>query len=187
LASAHADRSSSSARFAYCSVCLDGVQVNSAARQPRNASRVRARRSRRALVQSAPTTPRKTRLATSCRQPIPSSHGRREVAAARLSGANGTTSLLTNEDCGRSVACEGTDQLTQSHDPPACVLRPPPRRLPVGILVLVLASAFSFGAIVRAAMAVHFHTTACGTGHGMVHGTSATDGKFHARITRSRR
>jgi hypothetical protein len=50
--------------------------------------------------------------------------------------------------------------------------------------VLVLAAAFSFGVIVRAAMAVHFHTTACGTGHGMVHGTSTTDGKFHARVDR---
>jgi hypothetical protein len=55
------------------------------------------------------------------------------------------------------------------------------RRLTTPLVVLALVCAFSFGAIVRIAIAdVSFHTTC--VGHGFVHSTSLTDGSFFARV-----
>ncbi|MEA2223516.1 MAG: hypothetical protein QOH83_1892 [Solirubrobacteraceae bacterium] len=55
-----------------------------------------------------------------------------------------------------------------------------PRRLTTPLLLLVLLCAFSFGAIVRIAFAVSYHTTC--VGHGFVHGNSLTDGSFYGRV-----
>jgi hypothetical protein len=49
-----------------------------------------------------------------------------------------------------------------------------------GIVLLALLCAFSFGAIVRVALADSYHTTC--VGHGFVAGTSQTDGSFFARV-----
>jgi hypothetical protein len=48
------------------------------------------------------------------------------------------------------------------------------------IVLLLLFSAFSFGAITRVALAEHFHTNC--VGHGFVHGSSTTDGSFFSRV-----
>jgi hypothetical protein len=55
-----------------------------------------------------------------------------------------------------------------------------PRRLTTPLLLLVLVCSFSFGAIVRVAFAVSYHTTC--VGHGFVHGNSTTDGSFYGRV-----
>jgi hypothetical protein len=55
-----------------------------------------------------------------------------------------------------------------------------PRRLTAPLLLLVFLCAFSFGAIVRVALADHWHTTC--VPHGFVHGNSLTDGSFYARV-----
>ena len=52
------------------------------------------------------------------------------------------------------------------------------RALP--LLVLALVCSFGFGAIVRVAVADHYHV-AC-VGHGFVHGNYTTDGSFHGRV-----
>ncbi len=49
------------------------------------------------------------------------------------------------------------------------------------LLVLALICAFSFGAIVRVAVADVSYHTAC-VGHGFVHGGSLTDGSFFGRV-----
>jgi hypothetical protein len=54
------------------------------------------------------------------------------------------------------------------------------RSLTPGLLVLVLACSFSFGAIVRLAFADDYHINC--VGHGFVHGASQTDGSFFARV-----
>jgi hypothetical protein len=55
------------------------------------------------------------------------------------------------------------------------------RRLTTPLLLLVLLCAFSFGAIVRIAIAdVSFHVTC--VGHGFVHSTDLNDGSFFARV-----
>jgi hypothetical protein len=54
------------------------------------------------------------------------------------------------------------------------------RRFTRPLLLLALVCSFSFGAIVRAAFADHYHV-AC-VGHGFVHGSHATDGSFHGRV-----
>jgi len=55
------------------------------------------------------------------------------------------------------------------------------RRLTTPLLLLVLVCCFSFGAVVRAALAAdNFHTTC--VPHGFVHGNSFSDGSFFARV-----
>jgi len=56
----------------------------------------------------------------------------------------------------------------------------PQRRLTAPLLLMVLVCAFSFGAIVRVALADHFHTTC--VPHGFVHGNSLSDESFYARV-----
>ena len=55
-----------------------------------------------------------------------------------------------------------------------------------GLTVLLLVAAFSFSAIATAAFAAHFHAYACdgncSVGHGLVHGSSTTDGSFFSRV-----
>jgi hypothetical protein len=53
-------------------------------------------------------------------------------------------------------------------------------RITRGICLLALLCAFSFGAIVKVAFAVSYHTTC--VGHGFVHGSSMTDGSFFSRV-----
>jgi hypothetical protein len=53
-------------------------------------------------------------------------------------------------------------------------------RLALGVVLLALFSAFSFGAIVRVALADHWHTNC--VAHGFMHGDSTTDGSFFARV-----
>jgi len=55
-----------------------------------------------------------------------------------------------------------------------------PRRLTTPLLLLVLLCAFSFGALVRVALADHYHV-AC-VAHGFVHGNYLTDGSFYGRV-----
>ncbi|MCW2985972.1 MAG: hypothetical protein JWR63_3542 [Conexibacter sp.] len=52
--------------------------------------------------------------------------------------------------------------------------------LPVGLVLLALICAFSFGAIVKVALADSYHTTC--VGHGFVEGGSTTDGSFFSRV-----
>ncbi|WP_324340303.1 hypothetical protein [Baekduia sp.] len=52
--------------------------------------------------------------------------------------------------------------------------------MPRGLVLLALVCAFSFGAIVRVALADNYHT-AC-VGHGFVSGASQSDGSFFSRI-----
>jgi hypothetical protein len=54
------------------------------------------------------------------------------------------------------------------------------RRLTAPLLLLALVCSFSFGAIVRIAVADHYHITC--VGHGFVHGDSPGDGSFFARV-----
>ena len=54
------------------------------------------------------------------------------------------------------------------------------KRRSTPLLVLALVCSFSFGAIVRVAVADHYHT-AC-VGHGFVHGNYTTDGSFYGRV-----
>jgi hypothetical protein len=54
------------------------------------------------------------------------------------------------------------------------------RRLTAPLLLLVLVCSFSFGAIVRVAVADHYHTTC--VGHGFVHGNYLTDDSFYGRV-----
>ena len=49
-----------------------------------------------------------------------------------------------------------------------------------GVLLLAVLSAFSFGAIVKLAMADSYHVTC--VGHGFVEGGSQTDGSFFSRV-----
>jgi hypothetical protein len=49
-----------------------------------------------------------------------------------------------------------------------------------GIVLLALLCAFSFGAIVKVALADSYHTTC--VGHGFVEGGSQTDGSFFSRV-----
>jgi hypothetical protein len=49
-----------------------------------------------------------------------------------------------------------------------------------GIVLLALLCAFSFGAIVKVALADSYHVTC--VGHGFVEGGSQTDGSFFARV-----
>jgi hypothetical protein len=53
-------------------------------------------------------------------------------------------------------------------------------RVPVGLVVLALICAFSFGAIVKVATADSYHVTC--VAHGFVEGGSQTDGSFFARV-----
>ena len=52
--------------------------------------------------------------------------------------------------------------------------------VPLGLVLLALLCAASFGAIVTVARAASYHTTC--VGHGFVEGTSQTDGSFFSRI-----
>jgi hypothetical protein len=52
--------------------------------------------------------------------------------------------------------------------------------LPRGVVLLAVLCAFSFGAIVRVALADNYHTTC--VGHGFVSGSSTSDGSFFSRI-----
>jgi hypothetical protein len=52
--------------------------------------------------------------------------------------------------------------------------------LPRGVLLLAVLCAFSFGAVVRIALADNYHT-AC-VGHGFASGSSPTDGSFFSRV-----
>lgn len=54
------------------------------------------------------------------------------------------------------------------------------QRMSVGLVILVLFAAFSFGAIVRIAVADPYHVTC--VGHGFVAGASDSDGSFFARV-----
>jgi hypothetical protein len=54
-------------------------------------------------------------------------------------------------------------------------------RLSFGVLLLALLCAFSFGAIVRAAMADPSYHVNC-VGHGFIEGGSQTDGSFFSRV-----
>jgi hypothetical protein len=54
------------------------------------------------------------------------------------------------------------------------------RRLRGGLVALVLACAFSFGAIVQYAFADDYHVNC--VGHGFLHGASQTDGSFFSRV-----
>jgi hypothetical protein len=56
----------------------------------------------------------------------------------------------------------------------------PPRRLTALLLLMVLLCAFSFGALVRVALADHFHVTC--VPHGFVHGNANNDESFYARV-----
>jgi hypothetical protein len=56
----------------------------------------------------------------------------------------------------------------------------PARRPPFGVFLLALLAAFSFGAIVRTAFAVDYHTTC--VGHGFVSGSDPSDGSFFSRV-----
>jgi hypothetical protein len=56
----------------------------------------------------------------------------------------------------------------------------PVARRTLPLLVLALVCSFSFGAIVRVAVADHYHV-AC-VGHGFVHGNYTTDGSFYGRV-----
>jgi hypothetical protein len=58
--------------------------------------------------------------------------------------------------------------------------RAQPRRLTSGLLLLLLLAAFSFGAIVKVALADSYHVTC--VGHGFVAGSSETDGSFFSRV-----
>jgi hypothetical protein len=53
-------------------------------------------------------------------------------------------------------------------------------RFSVGVVVLALFVAFSFGAIARYATADNYHVTC--VGHGFVSGSSQSDGSFFARV-----
>jgi hypothetical protein len=55
-----------------------------------------------------------------------------------------------------------------------------PRRLTTPLLLLAFLCAFSFGAIVRVAVADHFHVTC--VAHGFEQGVSNSDGSFSARV-----
>jgi hypothetical protein len=54
------------------------------------------------------------------------------------------------------------------------------RRLRGGLVALVLASSFSFGAIVELAVADDYHVNC--VGHGFLQGASDTDGSFFSRV-----
>jgi hypothetical protein len=54
------------------------------------------------------------------------------------------------------------------------------RDVPAGVLVLAALCAFSFGMLVKAAVADPYHTTC--VGHGIVQGASTTDGSFFSRV-----
>ncbi len=54
------------------------------------------------------------------------------------------------------------------------------RDVPVGVLLLAALCAFSFGMLVKVAVADPYHTTC--VGHGIVQGASTTDGSFFSRI-----
>lgn len=55
-----------------------------------------------------------------------------------------------------------------------------PRRLTPALVVLTLACAFSFGAIVQLASADHYHVNC--VPHGFVHGDNLNDQSFFARV-----
>jgi hypothetical protein len=56
----------------------------------------------------------------------------------------------------------------------------PARRLTTPLVLLALVCSFSFGAIVRIAVADSYHTTC--VGHGFVHGNYLDDGSFFGRV-----
>jgi hypothetical protein len=66
------------------------------------------------------------------------------------------------------------------NDPDTTPTEHRPTRLPVMILALIFACAFSFGAITTFAWAGHYHTSC--VAHGFVHGDYTTDGSFFARV-----
>ena len=55
-----------------------------------------------------------------------------------------------------------------------------PKGVPLGLVLLALLCAASFGAIVTVARAASYHTTC--VGHGFVEGGSQTDGSFFSRV-----
>jgi hypothetical protein len=55
-----------------------------------------------------------------------------------------------------------------------------PRRATIRTVLLVLAASFVFGALIKTAFAVEYHTTGC-TPHGWVAGASPSDGSFFSR------
>ena len=55
-----------------------------------------------------------------------------------------------------------------------------PKGVPLGLVLLALFCAASFGAIVTVARATSYHTTC--VGHGFVEGGSQTDGSFFSRV-----
>ena len=54
------------------------------------------------------------------------------------------------------------------------------QRSTMPLIVLALVCSFSFGAIVRVAVADHYHSVC--VGHGFVHGNYTTDGSFYGRV-----
>jgi hypothetical protein len=54
------------------------------------------------------------------------------------------------------------------------------KAVPLGLVLLALFCAASFGAIVKIASAASYHTTC--VGHGFVEGASQTDGSFFSRV-----
>jgi hypothetical protein len=64
--------------------------------------------------------------------------------------------------------------------PAAAGARVGPPRLTRGLVLLTLLCAFSFGAIVKIALADNYHVTC--VGHGFVSGGSESDGSFFSRV-----
>lgn len=56
----------------------------------------------------------------------------------------------------------------------------PDARLSLRLLLIILLAGFAWGAVVKVALADHYHV-AC-VGHGFVHGDSTTDGSFFSRV-----
>jgi hypothetical protein len=56
----------------------------------------------------------------------------------------------------------------------------PGARLSLRFLLIILLTGFAWGAMVKVALADHYHV-AC-VGHGFVHGESTTDGSFFSRV-----
>ena len=53
--------------------------------------------------------------------------------------------------------------------------------LPVGVFVAIMIAAFMIGVSVKVAVANHYHSTN-GMNHGLVFGSSTTDGAWHSRV-----
>jgi hypothetical protein len=56
----------------------------------------------------------------------------------------------------------------------------PDAKLSLRFLLIILLAGFAWGAVVKVALADHYHV-AC-VGHGFVHGESTTDGSFFSRV-----